>query len=236
MNTPSISIIIPAYNEEESLKYILEDTLQNLSKLVSDFEVIVIDDGSKDNTLRIARTVARKYPRLKVVHRPHGGFGKALLTGIKIAKKDYVAHMQANGQDLVRDMVNCFKIMGQYDLVLGIRGKRIDYDFYRLVLSYGGLLAYRLFFNIRYEDVHWAYIWKREEIQKLNLDPEGGIFILVESLIKFKRKGLKIGEAPAPYRPRFAGVSKITNYTVVLKTLKSMLRLWWKIITGRMES
>ena len=171
-----------------------------------------------------------------MINNRHRGFGQALITGIKLAKKDYVAHMQGNGQDLVRDMVNCFKIMGDYDLVLGIRGKRIDYDFYRFILSYGGLIAYRLFFNIKYEDVHWAYIWKKDEIKKLKLDTDGGIFILVESLIKFRKKGLKIGEAPAPYRPRFAGVSKITNYKAVLKTLKSMFTLWWQMVTGRLES
>lgn len=233
MGVPSLSIVIPAYNEEQSLGYILEDTLQNLPKLVRDFEVIVVDDGSKDKTRKIATSFSRRDRRIKVIHNRHRGFGQALITGIKLAKKDYVCHMQGNGQDLVRDMVNCFKVMADYDLVLGIRGKRIDYDLYRLILSYGGMLVYRLFFNIKYEDVHWTYVWKTEEIKKLKLHPEGGIFVLVESLIKFRKKGLKIGEANAPYRPRFAGASKITNFRAVLKTLTTMFALWGQLTFGK---
>lgn len=230
MKRLSLSIVVPAYNEEASLSYVLEDTLKFLPKLIKDFEIIIIDDGSTDKTLQIANSIATKNKFVRVVHLPHAGFGKALITGIKLARKDRVVHMQANGQDLVRDMVNCFKIMDQYDLVLGIRGKRIDYDFYRFILSYGGLLVYRLLFGIKYEDIHWTYVWKTSEIKKLKLDPEGGIFTLVESLIKFKRKGLKIGEATSPYRPRFAGMSKSTNFKVVIKTVVSLLRFWWRNI------
>ncbi len=221
MKRPSLSIVVPVFNEEQSLGYVLQDTLENLPKLVRDFEIIVVDDGSRDKTLQIAKSIKRKNPRLRIIHKRHSGFGKALIVGIKSAKKDYVAHMQGNGQDLVRDMV------------LGIRGKRIDYDLYRFILSYGGFLAYRILFNIKHEDVHWNYVWRTSEIQKLKLDTEGGIFLLVESLIKFERNGLSVGEATAPYRPRFAGVSKVTNYQIVLKTLESMFKLWWQIVTRK---
>jgi len=228
MKIPSVSIIIPAFNEEHSLGYVLKDTLKNLPKIVPDFEIIIVDDGSTDATPQIADSFKRSNTRLRVIHRPHSGFGEALIAGIKLSKKDYVANMQGNGQDLVRDMVNSFKVMGNYDLTLGIRGKRIDYDPYRFLLSYGGLLLYRLLFNIKYEDVHWSYIWKREELKKLKLDPEGGIFTLVESLIEFKKRGLKIAEVASPYRPRFAGVSKITNIKAVLKSFLTMLRFLWR--------
>lgn len=234
MNKNSLSIVIPVYNEEQEIAYVLEDTLSNLPKMVSNFEIIVVDDGSKDNTFQIVKDISNKNKQVRLIHQRHSGFNKALLTGIKLAKKDYVAHMQGDGQDLVRDMVNCFKIMDQYDLVLGIRGKRIDYDFYRFILSYGGMLLYRLLFNIKYEDVHWAYVWKTSELKKLKLDPMGGMFILVETLIKFRSKGLRIGEATSPYRPRYAGVSKNTDIKVVLRTLKSMMETWWNMITKKL--
>jgi hypothetical protein len=78
-----------------------------------------------------------------------------------------------------------------------------------------------------------VYIWKTKEVQKLKLDPNGGIFLLVESLVKFKKKGLRIAEAPAPYRPRYGGDNKNDSLKVIWRTLGSMLRLWRKIITGR---
>lgn len=233
MKKSSLSVIIPAYNEEESLAYVLEDTLQDLPKHLNDFEVIIVDDGSTDRTSEIADYFAKKSKHVKVIHQSNGGFNKAMIIGIKAAKKDYVAYMQADGQDLIRDMVNCFKIMDRHDLVLGIRGKRIDYNFYRSILSYGCLILYRVLFGIKNEDVHWVYVWKTKELQKLKLDSDGGIFILVESLVKFRRKGLSIGEASSPYRPRYGGENKNTSFKVVWRTFVGIFNLWWKILTGK---
>lgn len=230
---PSLTIVIPAFNEQFSLKFVLDDTLKNLPKYIKDYEIIIVDDGSFDDTPQIADNFAKKNKHIKVVHQPKNtGFNKAMITGLKLAKKDYVAYMQADGQDLIRDMVNCFKIMDSYDLVLGTRGKRIDYNLYRLILSYCCGFLYRILFGITYEDVHWVYVWKTKEVQKLKLDPNGGIFILVESLIKFRRKDLKVGEASAPYRPRYGGVNKNDSLEVILKTFFSITKLKWKMISG----
>lgn len=230
---PSLSIVMPAYNEEESLGYVLTDTLKDLPKAVRDYEVIIIDDGSADKTPQIADSYAKKNKHIRVIRQSHGGFNKAMIIGLRAATKDYVAYMHAGGHDLIRDMVNCIRIMQNYDLVLGIRGKRIDYNPYRLLLSYGCLVLYRVLFGITYEDVHWVYVWKTKEVQKLKLDPKGGVFLLVESLVKFKRKGLTVGEALAPYRPRYGGDNKNTGFKVIWRTFISMLALWWKIITGK---
>jgi len=233
MKNPSLSIVIPVYNEERSLEYVLSDTLKNLPNIVRTFEIIVVNDGSIDKTREIAESFSKKSRRVRVINKHHGGFSKALLSGVKVANKEYVCYMQGDGQDLVRDMVNCFKIMQNYDLVLGVRGKRIDYDFSRLVLSYGALILYRLLFRVNYEDVHWVYIWKTKEIQKLKLNPNAGMFTLVESLIKFRRKGLSIGEAESPYRPRYAGASKNVGFDVVKQTLNGIYDLWWKNVNGK---
>ncbi|MFH1407540.1 MAG: glycosyltransferase family 2 protein [Patescibacteria group bacterium] len=233
MKKPSLSIIIPALNEEQSLGYVLNDTLKNLPELVRDFEIIIVNDGSTDNTRKIAESFVRKDKRIHLINQRNKGFSRALIQGIKAAKKDYISYMQGNGQDLVRDLVNCFKVMDRYDLVLGVRGKRIDYDINRLVLSYGGLILYWALFGIKYEDVHWAYVWNSKEIQNMKLDPDGGMFVMVESLIRFKRKGLKIKKISSPYRPRFAGVGRNTSPKVISKTLTTIFKLWWKILIGK---
>lgn len=233
VDKPSLSIVIPAYNEEESIGYVLTDTVKDLPKAVGIYEIIVVDDGSTDKTLQIANSFAKKNKHIRVIHQSHGGFNKAMIKGLKTAAKDYVAYMHAGGHDLIRDMINCIRIMSNYDLVLGIRGKRIDYNLYRVFLSYGCLIFYRILFGITYEDVHWVYVWKTKEVKKLNLDPKGGVFLLVESLIKFKRKGLTVGEAQAPYRPRYGGDNKNTSLKVVWRTFVSMINLWWKIVGGK---
>lgn len=229
VNKQSLSIVIPVYNEEESLGYVLNDTLHNLPKYVKNYELIIVNDGSTDRTPTIADSFAKKNKHIHVIHQRNKGFNSAMITGIKAATKDYVAYMQGDGQDLVRDMSNCFRIMDKYDLVLGIRGKRIDYNLYRLILSYGCSILYRVLFDITYEDVHWVYVWKTKEIQKLKFDSKGGIFMLVESLIKFERKGLNVGQVSSPYRPRYGGVNKNTSLSIVWETFMSIYKFWWKI-------
>lgn len=231
----SLSIVIPAFNEEESLGFVLSDTLRDLPKAVRNYEIIVVDDGSTDKTPVIADSFAQKNKHIRVIHQKNSGFNKAMISGLRRAQKKYVAYMHAGGQELIRDMVNCIRIIPKYDLVLGIRGKRIDYNFYRMLLSYGVLVLYRALFGITYEDVHWVYIWKTKEVQKLKLDPKGGIFLLVETLVKFKRKDLSIGEASAPYRPRYGGDNKNTNLKVVIRTFISIIALWLRVERGKIK-
>ena len=83
----SLSIVIPAYNEEESLGYVLRDTLKDVPKVVKDYEVIVVDDGSEDNTPQIADSYAKKNRHVRVIHQRQGGFNKAMITGLRRAKK-----------------------------------------------------------------------------------------------------------------------------------------------------
>lgn len=229
----SISIAIPAYNEEENIEAVVKDTLINLPKYFKTYEVIVIDDGSTDSTGEILDRLAKKNKRLKIIHQKNGGYNKAMQTGLSAAKNDYVAYMQADGQNKISDLKKCFQIMDHYDLVLGDRGNRLDYSPYRLILSHGFLIMLWTLFGIKYHDVNWLYIWKTKEIQKLKLDPNGGVFILVESLVKFRRAGLKIGEAPAPYRSRQGGQAKNMRFKVVRNTFISAMKLKWALMQGK---
>src|SRR6266404_1275379 len=137
----SITIAIPAYNEEENISLVIKDTLKKLPKYFKDYEVIVVDDGSKDKTGEIADKLAKKNKHLRVIHQKNEGYSGAMFAGIKAAKKDYVAYMPADGQFLVDDMRHCFvEGIGSSDLILGYRGGRQDYATRRVIFSYGYLL------------------------------------------------------------------------------------------------
>lgn len=225
----SISIIIPAYNEEENIRWVVRDTLNSLPKYFKDWEIIVVDDGSKDQTKQIVDNFIRKYPQIKVIHQSNGGFSKAMLAGIMAAKKDYVAYMPADGQFLVEDMRHCFDIMSDSDLILGYRGSRPDYTVKRIIFSYGYLLLLLFLYGIRWIDVGWVNIWKTKEVQKIKLNATGGIFILTEIVVKFTRKGLKISEAPSYYHIRKSGEVKNAKLKVVFATFLSALKLKWEL-------
>jgi len=226
---PSITIAIPAYNEEENIEFIVKNTLKTLPKYFKDYEVVVVDDGSSDKTGKIADRLSKKNKHLKVIHQPNGGYSQAMLTGIKAATKEFVAYMPADGQFLVDDMRHCFEIMKESDLVLGYRGGRSDYATRRIFFSYGYLLLLLILFDIKYMDVGWVNIWRTKKVQKLKLTAVGGIFILTEILIRFKNLGLKIAEAPSYYHPRIKGEVKNAKMKVVLKTFLNALKLWWQL-------
>lgn len=226
---PNISIVIPAYNEEENLNWVVGSTLKELPKYFKDFEIIVVDDGSKDKTGKIADDFAKRNNKVRVIHQVNSGYSKAMLAGIKAANKEYTAYMPADGQFLVSDMRHCFEVMEDSDLILGYRGGRPDYTTRRVIFSYVYLLILLILFDIKYMDVGWVNIWKTKEVQKLKLSAVGGIFVLTEILVRFKRRGLKIIEAPSYYRPRKSGEVKNAKFKVALLTFLNAVKLWLEI-------
>src|SRR3989344_40541 len=198
---PSITIAIPIYNEEENIEWVIKDTLKTLPEYFKDWEIIAINDGSEDKTEQILNKLVLQNPKLKIIHQKHGGYSKAMLTGIKAATKDYIAYLPADGQFLVSDMRHCFKIMSK------------------------NLLVLLFLFNVRWIDVGWVNIWRRSEVQKLKLKRTGGIFILTEIVVRFTKKGLRIDEAPSYYHIRTKGEVKNDKKNVVFNTLLSALRL-----------
>lgn len=226
----SISIVIPAYNEEENITWVTKDTIKNLPNFFKNYEIIIVDDGSKDQTGILAEKLANSNPRVKVIHQKNGGYSKAMLTGIQAATKEFVAYMPADGQFLVSDMRYCFSLMKNNDLVLGYRGGRFDYTLRRMFLSYGYLMLLAIFFNIKYMDVGWVNIWRTKKVQSLELTCTGGIFILAEIVIKFMKKDYRIIEAPSFYHPRKSGKVKNDRFIVVMKIFLSALGLKWDLI------
>lgn len=223
---PSLTIAIPAYNEEASLEWVLKNTIINAPKYLSDFEIVVIDDGSTDKTGEIADKFAKKCKEVLVIHQTNKGYGEAMLRGIKEAKKEFVCYMPADGQFLVEDMKYCLPLMKKADLILGVRGSRADYTAYRLILSYTYLILLRLLFGINFQDVNWLNIWRTREVRNLKINSRG-IFLLAEIVIQFQKKGLKVVEGHSFYRPRIGGKAKNAKLSIAFQTLVDAIKLWF---------
>lgn len=221
----SLTVAIPAYNEEDSLPWVLQHTIKTIPKYIRNYEILVINDGSKDKTSEIAWDFAKKHKFIRVIDQPNGGYGVAMLRGISEAKKDYVAYMPADGQFLIEDMRYCIEHMGDADLILGDRGVRLDYSLYRHILSRGYLFVLWMLFGIRYKDVNWLTIWRTKDVKKLKIRSRG-IFLLAEIVIRFKQKGLRIVEAPSFYRSRRGGKVKNTKPSIVMQTLIDAITMW----------
>lgn len=233
MKYPSITIAIPTYNEEENIEGVVKDCLKNLPKYFSDYEVLVVDDGSRDKTGAIVDNLTRQYKNVRVIHQPNGGYSAAMLKGIRNAKKDFVAYLPADGQYLVQDMAKMYPLMAGSDLVLGYRGIRKDYNLYRKTLSYGYLIFLWVLFGITVKDLNGPNIWRTKEVNKIKeiySVKSKGVFLLAEIVARFKAMGLRIAEAPSVYRSRRGGAVKNARLSVSIQTAIDALRLKWKML------
>lgn len=234
-NLFGLSIVIPAYNEEDNLEWLVKDMLKDVPKLgIGDLEIIIINDGSTDKTPKIADNLAKEYKTIRVIHKKNGGYCSAILRGIKEAKKDYIAYFPADGQTLVRDIKKCLPILGKADLILGDRGQRLDYGPYRMFISHVYLILLRIFYGNPYRDINWFHIWKREKIQKIELISKG-IFILAEIVIRFRKEKYLISEASVPYRSRMGGMAKNAKLSIAWQTFLDLLRFWFLLRLGKVQ-
>ena len=225
----SVSVVIPAYNEEDSIYEVVCNTCEQLPNYFDDYEVIVVNDGSTDQTQKILDQLVDEFEVLRTIQQSNCGFGGAMVNGIMAASKEFTAYLPADGQFLVADMRHCFELLEGSDLVLGYRGGRSDYTITRIIMSYGYLTLLTLLFGIKFMDVGWVHIWRPETIKQLNLKGSRGIFILTEIVVRFRDLGYTISEGPSYYHQRIGGVAKNASIRVTLDTLFAALKLWLKI-------
>jgi len=230
---PSITIAIPAFNEEENIEWVVKSCLEDLPKYFNNYEVLIVDDGSHDKTKEISDNLSKQSRFVRVIHQPNGGYSKAMSTGIFNASKEFVAYVPADGQYYVRDMNKMFPFMESSDVVLGFRGIRKDYNIYRKILSYGYLALLWILFGITVKDLNGPTIWRTKEVKKLkriySINSKG-VFILAEIVARFKKRKLRISEASSIYRSRRAGSVKNTKFRVVKDTWIDAFKVWQRLL------
>ena len=201
MNKKQISIIIPIYNEEKTLEEVVQRTQKIFSQDNSDYEIILVNDGSKDDTHNILSKITDTNIQI-IHHKKNQGKGKAIQSGLEKATGDYVAIQDA---DLEYDPQNLFKLIKiaieKKSVVYGIRDGKNGYILNRL-----GNKILSLFCNILYtselSDVYTCYkIIPRELMQSLQLT-SNGFEIEAEITAKILKKKIKIIEIPITYTPR----------------------------------
>lgn len=228
MQTKSIqglSIVIPAYNEENNLANVVKQTFKDAKKITTNFEIVVVNDGSSDKTGIVAESLAKTYKKLRVVHhKKNQGLAHAFWTGIKSCKKDTILYIEGDGQQPLRDQCQLLEKIKKADVVLGSRSDRFDYSLFRKTLSYGYLFLLRLFFNLKFKDVNWSQAYRRKIFDKVELKSTSPFFA-AELVIKALRNGFKVTEAPAFYRSREGGSTKYGNIITAYKMFKEMIML-----------
>ena len=225
----SLSIVFPCYNEATNVGRMIEEALAVGEAYGVDYEVVVVDDGSRDRSADIVRGWSRGNARVRLVQHPENrGYGAALRTALQSARKDLVFLTDGDNQFHLTDIEKLFSKIDSCDVVAGYRIERQDKAHRRL----NGFLwtqLTRFLFGLRVRDVDCAFkLFRRRFIEGLDLE-SNHLLIHAEILARLRKKGCRIEEIGVPHYPRVAGQATATQLGSILKTFRELARLYWRI-------
>ena len=204
--TISLSVILPAYNEDKNIENTIANSLKYLNNKFKDFEIIVVDDGSTDSTGAVVKKYTEKYNNILLEkHDVNYGYGEALKTGFDAARKQYIFFMDSDGQFDISEIDNFINHVNDSNVLLGYRFKRAD-PIIRKSNTFLYHLYLRIIFGLRVKDVDCAFkIFPRAAYLKINPIQSKGAFFSAELLIKLKEAGYTFIEIPVNHYPRKYG-------------------------------
>jgi len=230
----TLTYFFPAHNEEANLAGLVDEALATLPGLADTFEIVIVNDGSRDATARIADELTAANPGLvRAVHHPTNlGYGAALRSGFRAARHDHVAFTDGDRQFQVADVGRLIDRMAgsdQPDVVVGYRIKRAD-PLVRTLYARAYRLANRLFFGLKVRDVDCACkLFRRSALDGVGVE-SGGAFFSAELMIKLHAAGRSIAEVGVPHYPRTAGSATGAKPSVVFRAVRDFwllrLRMW----------
>lgn len=218
----SLSVILPAHNEEEAVAATVHEVIDTLSAWKLDFEVIVVDDGSKDHTGVILDTMAATHPCLKVIHHPvNQGYGAALVSGFEAVSKELTFFMDSDGQFDIHDLERFFPLMKEYDAVLGYRVHRQD-TWMRKVNAWGWKMLVGMVFGIYMRDIDCAFkLYPIGFFREHKLETRGAM-INTEILYKFTRAGYTYTQVGVRHLPRRGGRATGAKPSVIMRAFREL--------------
>lgn len=229
MTKPSISFFCPAYFDEKNLPILIPKIFGVLKKNTSAFDMLIIEDGSPDNTGNVAERLSAKYrPYVNVIHHKKNlGYGATLREGFKNAKKyDYTFYTDGDNQYDVAELEKMLPYLKHYDAVVGHRTKRA-LTFSRQLQTFIFNLLIKFLFSTNIKDINCAMkIISRKALNSITLQSDSS-FIDAELLIKLRDKGCKIKEVPVGHFPRKFGKASGGNKSVILKTIEEMIKYYF---------
>jgi len=234
---PSLSMFFPAYNDAGTIASLVIQAVDVASRLTDDFEVIVVNDGSRDATGSIADELARQYPQVRVVHHPQNrGYGGALRTGFATATKELIAYTDGDAQyDPAELDVLWNRLTDEADMVQGYKISRSD-PIHRIVIGRIYHHTVKLLFRLRVRDVDCDFrLMRREIFDRVRLERDTGV-ICLEMMRKFQDVGVRIVEVPVHHYHRTHGRSQFFNFRRIFWTGIDVLKLWIQLVVLRRQS
>ena len=229
-----LSIFFPAYNDSGTIASLVITALQTARTLTPDYEVIVVNDGSKDRTADVLDELARLYPQVRVVHHEKNrGYGGALRTGFATATRELVFYTDGDAQYDPAEMTALWRRFDDsVDLVNGYKISRSD-PLHRIVIGRIYHHTVKLLFGLTVRDVDCDFRMMRRSIfDKVRLEKNSGV-ICLEMMKKITDAGFRIAEVPVHHYHRAYGRSQFFNFRRLYRTGVDVIKLWYALVVRR---
>jgi glycosyltransferase involved in cell wall biosynthesis len=223
----SLSLVLPAHNEAANLGSVVERAREVLPRHAADFEIIIVDDGSRDATPQIAEALAEADTRVRVVHHPRNrGYGAALTSGFRASRGDYVMFMDSDRQFDIADVQLLAPFVADFDIVAGFRKERNDPLVRRINAEIFNVVV-RMLFGVHLRDIDCAFkVFRGDLLRSIELTAPGAL-INTEIQAKARRQGATVQQVGVRHFPRIAGEATGGSPKVILRAMGETLKLWW---------
>ncbi|KKM69972.1 hypothetical protein LCGC14_1445380 [marine sediment metagenome] len=225
----SLTIFYPCYNEEANVERVTRLAVEVAGRIADDFEVVIVNDGSKDRTAEIADRLADEIAEVRAVHNnPNLGYGGALQRGFREARKDWVFYTDGDGQFDFNELPGLLPLLETHDIVSCYRLDRKD-PLLRKINAWCWTSLVNLLFGLKLKDIDCAFkVFPRELFERITLKSTGAL-IDTEILAKARNLGYSIVQVGVHHYPRTAGEQTGANIGVILRAFKELFQLYKQI-------
>ena len=205
-----ISIVVPCFNEEANINLVLDELIIDLKSLKYQAEIIVINDGSTDDTYKIVNNYNSQYIKL-INHTKNQGFGAAFWSGVNKSSGDYVIMVPGDGEARFRNIIYALQLIDHVDLIIPFFMNKNKRNFFRRLISFLFTKVINLTFGLSLNYTNGTIIYPKKELIKINSKSKGFLF-QVEILVKLIKSGLIYAEVPVKLNSRISGKSKAIKF------------------------
>ncbi len=225
----SLSIVLPAYNEEANVENAVNEVSTVAHRLGLDHEIIVVNDGSTDRTGEVARAMMLRIPNLRLVeHYPNRGYGGALKAGFAAASKELITFFPADKQFDFSEVGRLLERIKEADIVCGFRANRRD-NALRKLNAFGWRMVVTLLFGYLSRDIDCGFkVFRRRILSHVNVVSDGAM-VDTELLAGVRARGFRIVEEPLTHLPRVAGEATGANLLVIVKAFRDLAQFRWRL-------
>ncbi len=226
MKLTSLTVFFPCYNEEANVQLMVEQFQRVLPKVAKKYEILVINDGSCDQTEAVAQQLRKRNAHIRVVNHPRNlGYGASLRTGFRKAKYDWIFFTDGDMQFDVSQLLQFIPYTKTHDVIIGYRKRRAEGNM-RALNAHLFKIYIDLLFRLDVKDIDCAFkLLKREVIQVLSLQSTGA-FTSAEFLYRLKKLGYRFRQLPVDHYPRQFGTPTGNHPKVVIKAGVEALKVY----------